>query len=523
MPRTGTRNRSSLRTSLGIVGCTFASLVVFAVVLSGLMLVSWDRAVVDRGDLRIASDEVSDLRLAYSDQETGIRGYLLARDARFLEPYRDGTGLARVMVQRLRSNTATEQIGIDAQLDRVEQVANRWRDDVALVALDATAPPPDDELGRIRFEAIRVELDRLDAIVTAELDRLVERTADLKQNTFGVLIASALAAVGAIMLVAMLFRRWVMQPLALISQSARQLSVDDGFVLPDFDSVELWDVTEAIRTLQHSLEHERDRALIAYRGLEQSAFLATRVRAELANELGEPPAGWSVDSALVPAEGLVAGDSYDLGLLDQRRLYVIMVDVTGHGAVAALDALKAKSHLRAALRGRLSPGAALDWLSRENQNDDHADLLTAFVALIDVETGACQYANAGHPAPLLTNGVDDFALGTTGPLLGAFETAWRTDSVTIDPGWTLVLYTDGITEALGADRERFGDDRLVECLHSSDITETHALINDVLDAVDVFRVGSRTDDLTVLALHHIATPVVPPNHPSFAGLDTVKL
>ena len=61
MPRTGTRNRSSLRTSLGIVGCTFASLVVFAVVLSGLMLVSWDRAVVDRGDLRIASDEVSDL------------------------------------------------------------------------------------------------------------------------------------------------------------------------------------------------------------------------------------------------------------------------------------------------------------------------------------------------------------------------------------------------------------------------------------------------------------------------------
>ena len=64
-----------------------------------------------------------------------------------------------------------------------------------------------------------------------------------------------------------------------------------------------------------------------------------------------------------------------------------MVDVTGHGPGAALDALKSKSQLRAALRSRVSPGGALDWLSRENRKDARADLLTAVVAIIDVDTG----------------------------------------------------------------------------------------------------------------------------------------
>ena len=127
----------------------------------------------------------------------------------------------------------------------------------------------------------------------------------------------------------MLFRRWVTQPLELIGESARALSIDDEQELPDFDSAELQEVVDAIRALQGSLAHERDRAVTAYRALEQSAVLALHVRSELADELGDPPPGWSVGSALVPADGVVAGDCFDLGLLDQHRLYVVMVDVTG--------------------------------------------------------------------------------------------------------------------------------------------------------------------------------------------------
>jgi sigma-B regulation protein RsbU (phosphoserine phosphatase) len=279
------------------------------------------------------------------------------------------------------------------------------------------------------------------------------------------------------------------------------LSIDDRAALPDFDSAELQDVTDAIRTLQQSLAHERDRAVTAYNTLEQSAVLAVHVRSELADELGDPPPGWAVGSALVPAEGMVAGDCFDLGLLDQHRMYVVLVDVTGHGAGAALDALKSKSQLRAALRSRVSPGGALDWLSRENRKDARADLLTAVVAIIDIDTGVCHYANAGHPAPLLTNGARHVTLGRTGPLLGAFEATWRTETVTIEPGWTLLLHTDGVTEAMGPQRERFGETRFSEFLQDAWVSDPKALVAELLTSVRTFQVGRRTDDITVVAIH----------------------
>ena len=510
-------DRTSLRVRVGVLGCIFLAFAVFAVGLAFLMVRTWDRALDDRGQLRIAAAEVSDLRLAYTDQETGLRGYLLGADDKFLEPYRDGTGLARAMLIRLRSHTAVD---VDAELDRVEAAADRWRTDVAQPALGDPSQPPDDTVAQVRFDELRLELEALDSTVSVELARSMARADDVKRNAFAVLIASAVAAFVALALVATLFRRWVTQPLAAISASARALSIDDKQELPDFDSKELQDVVDAIRTMQGSLARERDKAVTAYRALEQSAVLAVHVRSELADELGDAPPGWSVGSALVPAEGVVAGDCFDLGLLDQHHMYVVMVDVTGHGAGAALDALKSKSQLRAALRSRVSPGGALDWLSRENRKDERADLLTAVVAIIDVDTGVCQYANAGHPAPILTDGQQSIELTRTGPLLGAFESTWRTESVTVERGWTLLLHTDGVTEAMGEQRQRFGDRRFAEWLHSTDIADPKALVAELLADVGEFQVGGRTDDITLVAIHRGDSQPAPATEAD--AMDTVQ-
>jgi serine phosphatase RsbU (regulator of sigma subunit)/CHASE3 domain sensor protein len=495
------RDRTTLRWRVGLLGCVFVGLVVFAVGLAALMVRAWDRAVERRGQLRVAAAEVADLRLAYSDQETGVRGYLLAGDPAFLQPYYSGRELAETMDRRLRAHSAIEPIDIGSQLDRIGRAAQRWTDDVAQPVIGDPTGPIDEDLARTRFEALRAELADLDSMVALELDRVIERTDDVKRNTFAVLVASAVAAFAAIALITVLFRRWITQPLAEIGESARALSSDETQKLPDFDSAELQEVVDAIRTLQDSLARERDRAVTAYRALEQSAVLALHVRSELADEIGDPPPGWAVGSALVPADGVVAGDCFDMGLLDQHHLYVVMVDVTGHGPGAALDALKSKSQLRAALRSRVSPGGALDWLSREIRKDARADLLTAVVAVVDVDTGLCQYANAGHPAPYLTDGAETIALRQTGPLLGAFDANWRTETVTIGPGWTLLLHTDGVTEALGNERQRFGDRRFVDVLRSADVGDPKGLVGQVLADVDAFQVGSRTDDITLVALH----------------------
>ena len=493
--------RTSLRRRVGVLGCVFVALVVFAVGLATLMVRAWDRAVDDRGELRIAAAEVAELRLAYSDQETGIRGYLLAQDPSFLEPYQTGVALAETMHRRLRAHTSIDRIDLDAHLDRVDRAAQRWTDDVARPAIDNPTQSIDEEVARARFDELRATLDELDSMVTRQLADEIERTDDVKRDTFAVLVASAVAAFAAIALITVLLRRWITQPLAQIGESARALSSDETQKLPD-------STAPSCRTSSTPSAPSRTRSpasatapITAYRALEQSAVLAVHVRSELADEIGDPPPGWSVGSALVPADGVVAGDCFDMGLLDQHHLYVVMVDVTGHGPGAALDALKSKSQLRAALRSRVSPGGALDWLSRENRKDARSDLLTAVVAIVDVDTGLCQYANAGHPAPYLTNGAETIELRQTGPLLGAFDANWRTETVSIGPGWTLLLHTDGVTEALGDDRQRFGDERFVDMLRHADVSDPKGLVGEVLAGVAAFRVGSRTDDITLVALH----------------------
>src|SRR3954451_9074268 len=103
-------DRTSLRRRVGILGCIFVAFVVFALGMCTLMVRAWGRAVDRRGDLRVAAAEVADLRLAYSDQETGVRGYLLSGDSSFLDPYNDGVSRAQAVRDRLRDGT--ERFGV---------------------------------------------------------------------------------------------------------------------------------------------------------------------------------------------------------------------------------------------------------------------------------------------------------------------------------------------------------------------------------------------------------------------------
>ncbi|MEO6570668.1 MAG: PP2C family protein-serine/threonine phosphatase [Ilumatobacteraceae bacterium] len=102
----------------------------------------------------------------------------------------------------------------------------------------------------------------------------------------------------------------------------------------------------------------------------------------------------------------------------------------------------------------------------------------------------------GHPPALLTDGTEIVELGSTGPLVGAFRATWRTDSVEIDPGSMLVIHTDGVTDALRPDRERFGETRLRRCISDLDPTATVRCIH---ESIEAFRSADRNDDVTVLA------------------------
>ena len=140
-------DRTSLRRRVGVLGCVFVALVVFSVGLCTLMVRTWGHAVDQRGNLRIAAAEVADLRLAYSDQETGVRGYLLSGDSSFLDPYDHGLALAQAMQERLRQK-ARVGVDLDPQIDRVDAAGERWRDDVAQPAIDNPTETIDEQVVR---------------------------------------------------------------------------------------------------------------------------------------------------------------------------------------------------------------------------------------------------------------------------------------------------------------------------------------------------------------------------------------
>jgi CHASE3 domain sensor protein len=501
----GPHRRSRLRARLSIVAA-YLLLFIVSSVLAGLTVRSWNESVDERWTLRLMRDDINALRLALGDQESGVLGHLSSGNDEFLERYRDGIARETSAFERVASK-ADLVAGAAANLDRVRAAARSWRADAAEPQIDrrlrgADVGPELIELGRVRFNDVRAALTELAADVSAEVGDAEDRVTSVSRSAVVGMLTAFGAALGCTVLAIWLFRRWVTKPLAEISSAARAITGGQLAAMPTFDTAEFGDVADAIESMQRALVDERDRAIRAYEGLEQSAVLALQVRSELAEERAVTPGGWSLATKLRAAHGFVAGDCYETGLIDQYTMYIVVIDVTGHGAQAALSALKAKAQLRSALRTGLSPGSALGWLAQERHDDAVDDFVTAFIAVVDVASGECRWANAGHPPALLVTDGSAVELPHTGPLIGPFDSTWATETVAILPGDVLLVYTDGLTEARGEAGSRFGEVRLHELLESivGEGVGPDEIVEALIRIVDEFQIGSPTDDVTIVAL-----------------------
>lgn len=163
-------------------------------------------------------------------------------------------------------------------------------------------------------------------------------------------------------------------------------------------------------------------------------------------------AGLRFDAVYEPATAdvQIGGDWYDAVALRDGRVLISIGDVAGHGLHAAVLMTKMRQSLRALALTESSPAALLQRLDAILRVEEPDFMITAFAAVLDPKTGACAYASAGHPPPVvLTAGkrllhVD----GANGLPLGLRENDEPPDaSVRLEPGSLLVLYTDGLTEA----------------------------------------------------------------------------
>jgi sigma-B regulation protein RsbU (phosphoserine phosphatase) len=223
------------------------------------------------------------------------------------------------------------------------------------------------------------------------------------------------------------------------------------------------------------------------------------LRSELGPSQDALPASLSMSAGFEPVKGVLAGDWYDVFSLADGEVAMCLIDVSGHGQSTGVFALQAKNLMLAGARQLLDPGAILSWMSQA-LGDTGDNFLTAFVARIDPESGACRWASAGHLPTLVATGGGITDLGPTGPLLGPLPGEWTTESTTLDPGAVLVAYTDGVTEARGPDKEEFGEERLRAVVAARAGEHPDNVISTCLDAVHDFAAGEANDDLTIVAV-----------------------
>ena len=204
----------------------------------------------------------------------------------------------------------------------------------------------------------------------------------------------------------------------------------------------------------------------------------------------------------------VGGDSYDFQLFDSgRRLMFLVCDSSGKGIPAAMFVLTTKTLVTAASEAFGGPAAGLAAanlaLARSN---DALSFTTLFIGLLDLETGLLTYSSAGHNPPLLrraSGGLEQLDQAT-GLVLGVIEDAVYDEArVQMLPGDTLVLYTDGITEAHDAQQQMFGLDRLETICRETPISPVPNLIDRMMSSVDEFAGSTpQYDDITLLVLRY---------------------
>lgn len=204
----------------------------------------------------------------------------------------------------------------------------------------------------------------------------------------------------------------------------------------------------------------------------------------------------------------VGGDSYDFRLFDSgRKLMFLICDSSGKGIPAAMFVLTSKSLVTAASEafGGLAAGltAANVALSRSN---DAVAFTTLFIGLLDPETGLLTYSSAGHNPPLLRRASGELERldQSTGLVLGVIEeSVYDETRLQMLPGDTLVLYTDGITEAHNAKQQMFGVSRLETVCRNASIPTVKTLIDQVMLSVDEFAGGApQYDDITLMVLRY---------------------
>lgn len=211
--------------------------------------------------------------------------------------------------------------------------------------------------------------------------------------------------------------------------------------------------------------------------------------------------GFEVASSWQPARA-VGGDYFDVLKLREDRLAICIADVSGKGVPAALLMANVQASLRASVRDLDSPARVCCIINSMLCESIAADrFVTFFCGVLDAALGTFRYCNAGHPYPILVSSGLVRTLDQGGAVLGVFP-AWtyQDSSVNLSSGDRLLLFTDGITEAAGADGDEFGMEKVAAFAKTHAANSAAKINQQLLAQVTEFCGAQFQDDATLLVL-----------------------
>ena len=204
----------------------------------------------------------------------------------------------------------------------------------------------------------------------------------------------------------------------------------------------------------------------------------------------------------------VGGDFFDVVRLDNGRIGVSVADVSDKGVPAALFMMSSRTLLKGAAIGSTGPGEVLREVNDLlNEDNEAAMFVTIFYAEYDPESGTFIFANGGHNPPLFVraDGSSTLLPLTGGVALGLWpELEYDQDTITLSPGDSVVLYSDGVTEAINVEGEQFGVERMQRIFVDEAPRDAEHAVQKIFDAMSEFAGDApQFDDSTCLIIRRV--------------------
>ena len=257
------------------------------------------------------------------------------------------------------------------------------------------------------------------------------------------------------------------------------------------------------QVVENARLYEREKAFIK---MQEELRFAARIQNELLPQSPPSITGYEIAGRTIPAQE-VGGDYYDFIPIDDHRWAFCLGDVTGKGLPASL----LMANLQATLRGQtLTAGTPKTCLERSNQllfqSTAPEKFATLFYTILDTQNHSLHYSNAGHENPyLVCAGSETKRLSVGGIPLGMLpDFTFEQGSIPIEEHSMLVIFSDGVTEAMNADEDQFGEARIAEVLAQHKEAPAAEVIDHLVAAVKKYTAGHpQSDDITVVVLRRM--------------------